>query len=198
MRSKFPIIIITLIMALFAAGVGIASQSQERLGTGLELSLAFKETIASQRAELEDFIFEAKFGGAGKEEQLKMIEERQLSFSLALDEIAMERAELKKALENNTITQEAFTAGMRALGLKVALNSKGLQTVEKALVKLEKALAEKQRQKFAILEEKHRELKKRSGSEGGMEGETALLQIERNETQKMQINESQRRGERYD
>lgn len=180
-----------------------ASQSQ-KLGTGLELSLAVKETIAAQRAELDDFIFNVKYTQGEKEERLRLIEERQTSFNLALDEIASEREELKEALAKNIITQEAFTAGMRVIGLKVAGSSRSIKIVENALAELGKEVGEKQKQKFAVLEEKHRELKKRISVDQEVErwNETSLpeIGIEGNETpfQKIieKINESRRRGEK--
>lgn len=194
MRFNYLIIIMTLLLACTGA-----SQPQ-KLSAGLELSLAFKETIAAQRVELEDFIFKAKYTRAEKDERLKLIEERQTSFNLALDEIARERAELKEALAKNIITQEAFTAGMRAIGLKVAESSRSIKTVENALAELGKELAEKQRQKFAVVEEKQRELKKRIKGEEESETTPPQIAIEGNETpaQKIieKINESRRRGEK--
>lgn len=173
-----------------------AAQSQ-KFGTGFELSLAFKETIAAQRADIEDFIFKAKYTQADKEERLRLIEERQSSFSLALNEIAVEREELKMALANNTITQDAFTVGMRALGLKIACNSRLMQSIEKALAELGREFVEKQ--KFRVLEERHRELKNRFTSEWQIKvNETALPQEGyETPTQKIErINENRRRVEK--
>lgn len=178
---------------LFLASTNVA-QSQ-KLGTGFELSLAFKETIAAQMADLEDFIFKAKYAQADKEERLRLIEKRQNSFSLALNEIAMEREELKMALANKTITQDAFTAGMRALGLKVASNSRLIQVIERALTELEGELVEKQ--KFRVLEEKHRELKNRFTSEWQIKvNETALPQEGYEIPQKIERINERRRGEK--
>lgn len=172
----------------------ISAASQEKLSIGLELSLAVKETIASQRAELEDFIFKTKYSRVEEEERLKLIEERQARFNLALNEISLERVELKQALDSGAITQEAFTAGMKVLGLKEASSSKSMQVLDKFLVELGKEFGEKYKQKFAVLEEKQRELKKRVISQVN---DTLPREAEGKETleiEKSNVNESRRRG----
>jgi hypothetical protein len=191
MKLKSKLIIIIMGILLFTR---ISAASQEKLSIGLELSLAVKETIASQRAELEDFIFKTKYSRVEEEERLKLIEERQARFNLALNEISLERVELKQALDSGAITQEAFTAGMKVLGLKEASSSKSMQVLDKFLVELGKEFGEKYKQKFAVLEEKQRELKKRVISQVN---DTLPREAEGKETleiEKSNVNESRRRG----
>lgn len=162
MKLKIATPFIIIIMIFLLVGASNASQSQERLNPGLELSLALKETLANQRADVEDFIFKAKYDRAEKEERLKLIEERQIKFNAALDEIAKERSELKDAHENRTITQEAFTAGMKTLGLEVALSAKTVKELDDDIVELKKHIEDKHKQKFSKIEENHNELKNRT------------------------------------
>ncbi len=162
-------------MISLLTGASNALQSQEKLQSGTEFKLALSQIMANQRYEAEEFIFKAKYDRADKEGRLTLIEERQNKFGSALDEIAAERDELKEFHKNGTVTQEAFTAGMRTLGLKVALSAKAIKEMDDDIAELRKNIEEKYKQKFALLEENHNRLKMRA------EGDSSDIEYHENE-----------------
>lgn len=139
-------------MLIVSSLIAIAQAQSTQGQLGKDLASDIREIVQTHKADVQNFILEAKVDGAETEEaKLAIVEEHLAGLKAKIDAANATRETLIADLQDGELTREEFTMEMKGLGLQIAEAAKTMGTLGQQLGALGQSSATAIRESVAEL-----------------------------------------------